>query len=81
MNIDRTLAHWTLTAMLVVAYIASVVVLQAFFRILTGWEAQLAIIVSTLAIAVLLNPPRRRIQSFIDRRFQQRNLERRSQQT
>jgi hypothetical protein len=60
------------------AYIASVVVLQAFFRILTRWESRLAIVVSTLAITVLLNPPRRRIQSFIDRRFQQRILERRS---
>jgi hypothetical protein len=62
----------------VLANIASVAVLQALFRVLTGWEPQLAVVVSTLAIAVLLNPPRRRIQSFIDRRFQQRNLERRS---
>jgi hypothetical protein len=60
------------------APIASVAALQALFRILTGWESQLAVVVSTLAIAVLLNPPRRRIQSFIDRRFLQRNLERRS---
>jgi hypothetical protein len=63
---------------LVLANIASVAVLQALFRVLTGWELQLAVVVSTLAIAVLLNPPRRRIQSFIDRRFLQRNLERRS---
>jgi hypothetical protein len=62
----------------VLANIASVAVLQALFRVLTGWELQLAVVVSTLAIAVLLNPPRRRIQSFIDRRFLQRNLERRS---
>jgi hypothetical protein len=60
------------------APIASVAVLQALFRVLTGWESQLAVVVSTLAIAVLLNPPRLGIQSFIDRRFQQRNLERRS---
>jgi hypothetical protein len=62
----------------VLANIASVGVLQALFRVLTGWELQLAVVVSTLAITVLLNPPRRRIQSFIDRRFLQRNLERRS---
>jgi hypothetical protein len=62
----------------VLSNIASVAVLQALFRVLTGWELQLAVVVSTLAIAVLLNPPRRRIQSFIDRRFLQRNLERRS---
>jgi hypothetical protein len=78
MVVDRTPVYWTLTAMLVVAYIASVVSLQALFRILTGLESQLAVVASTLAIAVLLNPPRRRIQSFIDRRSQQRNLERRS---
>jgi hypothetical protein len=78
MIVDRTPAYWTLTALLVLAYIASVASLQALFRILTGWESQLAVVVSTLAIAVLLNPPRRRIQSFIDRRSQQRALQRRS---
>jgi hypothetical protein len=77
MVVNRALAYWTLTATLVLAYIASVALLQ-LFRVLTGWESQLAIVVSTLAIAVLINPPRLGIQSFIDRRFQQRNLERRS---
>ena len=78
MTLDRTPAYWTLTALLVLAYIAGVVSLQALFRILTGQESQLAVVVSTLAIAVLLNPPRRRVQSFIDSQFQQRSLERRS---
>jgi hypothetical protein len=77
MVVNRAPAYWTLTATLVLAYIASVALLQ-LFRVLTGWESQLAIVVSTLAIAVLINPPRLGIQSFIDRRFQQRNLERRS---
>ena len=78
MVVDRTPAYWTLTALIVVAYIVSVVFLQALFRVLTGWESQLAVVASTLAIAVLLNSPRRRIQSYIDRRSQLRNLERRS---
>jgi len=46
-----------------------VVSLQYVFRILTGGGSQLAIVASTLVIAALFNSLRRRIQSFIDRRF------------
>ncbi len=60
------------------AYIASLALLLALFRVLNRRESQLAIVVFKLANAVLINPPGLGIQSFIDRRFQQRNVDRRS---
>ena len=77
MTFDRTPAYWALTATLVLAYIVSVVMLQALFHLLTGQESQLAVVASTVLIAVLLNSPRRRIQEFVNRQFHRRNLERR----
>jgi hypothetical protein len=69
--INRTLVYGALTAALVAVYFGGVATSQALLRALTGQEQQpqLAIVVSTLAIAALFNPLRRRIQSFIDRRF------------
>jgi hypothetical protein len=69
--INRTLVYGSLTAALVTVYVGSVVLLQGLFRALTGEEqqSQLVIVASTLAIAALFNPFRRRIQGFIDRRF------------
>ena len=78
MTVDRTPAYWALTATVVLAYIVSVVMLQGLYRALTGQESQLAVVASTLLIAFVLDLPRRRIQSFIDRHIQRRNLERRS---
>jgi hypothetical protein len=56
-------------------YVGSIAVLQGLLRTLTGHESQLAIVVSTLAIAALFNPLRRHIQSFIDRRFYRRKYD------
>ena len=69
--INGTLVYGTLTALLALVYFGGVTAIQAIFRALTGQEQQpqLAVVVSTLAIAALFNPLRRRIQSFIDRRF------------
>jgi hypothetical protein len=69
--INSTLVYGSLTLMLLLVYLGGITTTQALFRTLTGQQQQpqLAVVVSTLAIAVLFNPLRRRIQSFIDRRF------------
>ena len=67
--INRTLVYGPLTATLVAIYFGAVVVLQRLFVVLTGEKSTLAVVSSTLVIAALFTPLRRRIQSFIDRRF------------
>jgi hypothetical protein len=75
--INRTLVYGSLTVMLGLIYFGGVATTQALFRALTGQEQQpqLAVVVSTLAIAALFMPLRRRIQSFIDRRFYRRKYD------
>jgi hypothetical protein len=67
--IRRTLLYTLLTLALGAVYFGSVVALQALFVQLTGQESALAVVASTLAIAALFGPARRRLQTFIDRRF------------
>ena len=69
--INRTLVYGSLSTLLAFLYLGGVTATQAIFRTLTGEQEQpqLAIVVSTLIIAALFNPLRRRIQAFIDRRF------------
>jgi hypothetical protein len=69
--INRTLVYGSLTALLVLVYFGGVTATQALFQTLTSEEQlpQLVIVASTLVIAALFNPLRRRIQSFIDRSF------------
>jgi len=69
--INRTLVYGALTATLALVYFGGVAATEATFRTLTGQEdqPQLATVISTLVIAALFNPLRRRIQSFTDRRF------------
>jgi hypothetical protein len=73
--INRTLVYGALTMLLALVYFGGVTVTQAIFRALTGSDSQLAVVVSTLAIAALFQPLRLRIQAFIDRRFYRRRYD------
>jgi hypothetical protein len=73
--INRTLVYGSLTVMLVALYLVGIVVLQRVFVVLTGQRSTLAVVASTLLIAALFTPLRRRIQSFIDRRFYRRKYD------
>jgi hypothetical protein len=75
--INRTLVYGSLTVTLAAFYLAGVAATQTTFRAITGQEQQpqLAIVISTLVIAALFGPMRRRIQNVIDRRFYRRKYD------
>jgi hypothetical protein len=75
--INLTLVYGALTATLALIYFGGVATVQAIFGALTTQEQQpqLAVVVSTLVIAALFAPLRRRIQGFIDRRFYRRKYD------
>jgi len=67
--IRRTLVYTILTAVLGLMFYCGVTVLQGLFTSISGQQSPASIVISTLVIVVLFNPLRRRVQSFIDRRF------------
>jgi hypothetical protein len=74
--INRTIVYGILTALLVGVYVGAAVGLGALARSVTGQENNsLVIAASTLAVAALFGPARRRIQAFIDRRFYRRKYD------
>ena len=73
--IRRTLVYSALTALLALAYLVLVIGLQTIWRAIAGEETPLAVVISTLAIAALDTPLRRRVQDAIDRRFYRRKYD------
>jgi hypothetical protein len=73
--INRALVYGSLTATLLAVYFGGIVLLQRLFVVLTGEQSTLAVVASTLAIAALFNPLRRRVQGFVDRRFYRRKYD------
>jgi hypothetical protein len=73
--INRTLVYGSLSATLVMVYFGGIVLLQRLFVVLTGQQSTLAVVASTLAIATLFVPLRRRVQGFVDRRFYRRKYD------
>ena len=73
--INRSLVYGPLTAIFALVYVGGVVGLQATFRAVTGQESTLAVVASTLTIAALFSPLRRRVQALVDRRFYRRKYD------
>ena len=72
--VNRTLVYGTLTALLGLVYAAGVFGLGSLLNPTRG-ESALAVAASTLAVAALFQPARRRVQQVVDRRFNRRRYD------
>jgi hypothetical protein len=66
--VSRTVSYGLLSAVLIGIYLLVVALLRPLLEPLTGSSA-LAVAASTLAVAAVFNPARRRLQAAVDRRF------------
>jgi hypothetical protein len=73
--IGRTVAYAIVTAFLAGIFVASNLVLQALVVGVTGSGDTLIVAASTLLVAALFQPVRRRVQAPIDRRFNREHLD------
>jgi hypothetical protein len=67
--IRRTLAYGVITAVLALIYLGGVTLFQQILTSLTGQKSPAAVVLSTLLVAALFTPLRRRLQMIIDTRF------------
>ncbi|MFN8487233.1 MAG: hypothetical protein U0350_06545 [Caldilineaceae bacterium] len=73
--IRRTLVYTSVSVTLALLYWGGIIVFQQLFRWFTGAHQELAVMASTLAIAALFTPLRRRVQDWIDQRFYRRKYD------
>ncbi len=67
--IRRTVQYSIVSAVLAAVYFGSITVIQGGVTAVTGTQSPIAIVLSTLLVAALFTPLRRRVQTAVDRRF------------